>query len=168
MFPVKCKNILPVDHILITSLAIRGDLGPISVWVTKDDIDGTFHMDMHSSASQNRAKSMRQIDMKKSQWVQIYSKEHEPSKRVYTQLDLSENPIRINPDRIRGIYIHSELDGDTAIVYDNKRDTIKRYEDSFLTIFSGRAHVSTEPFGRIPIWGMGNAWRDNREFVVCT
>jgi hypothetical protein len=167
MFPVKCRNILPVDHVVITSLGVRGDLGPISIWVTKDDVDGTFHMDTNTnSANHNRARSMRQIDMKKSGWVQIYSMEHQPSRNDYTQLDLSQNPIRINPDRVRGIYIHSTFDGDTAIVYDNKRDAIKRYEDPFLTIFSGRAHVSTEPFGRIPIWGMGNAWRDNREFVV--
>jgi hypothetical protein len=30
---------------------------------------------------------------------------------------------------------------------------------------TGRAHVSTTVFGQDPIWGWGNAWRDNREFV---
>jgi hypothetical protein len=163
--PFQCKNILPIDHVIITGLAIRGDLGPISVWMTREDLDGSFHMDPNVASNVNRARSMRCIAMKKAQWVQIYSRSHEPSRHSYTNLDLTANPILIYPDRIRGIYIHSELDGDTAIVYDNKRETIKRHDDDFLTIFSGRAHVSTQPFARIPIWGMGNAWRDNREFV---
>uniref|UniRef100_A0A7S2II40 Uncharacterized protein n=1 Tax=Helicotheca tamesis TaxID=374047 RepID=A0A7S2II40_9STRA len=32
-------------------------------------------------------------------------------------------------------------------------------------ILPGRAHVSERPFGTRPIWGWGNPWRDNREFV---
>ena len=32
MFPVKCKDILPVDHVVINSVAVRGALGPLTVW----------------------------------------------------------------------------------------------------------------------------------------
>ena len=32
MFPVKCKDILPIDHVVINSVAVRGGLGPLTVW----------------------------------------------------------------------------------------------------------------------------------------
>ena len=34
-----------------------------------------------------------------------------------------------------------------------------------ISIFTGRAHVCNRAFGQLPIWGWGNAWRDQREFV---
>eukprot|EP00586_Coscinodiscus_wailesii_P000211 CAMPEP_0172481088 /NCGR_PEP_ID=MMETSP1066-20121228/6669_1 /TAXON_ID=671091 /ORGANISM="Coscinodiscus wailesii, Strain CCMP2513" /LENGTH=443 /DNA_ID=CAMNT_0013243051 /DNA_START=143 /DNA_END=1474 /DNA_ORIENTATION=+ len=36
MFPVKCKDTLPIDHIIIKSISVRGRLGPLTVWVSKD------------------------------------------------------------------------------------------------------------------------------------
>jgi hypothetical protein len=42
---------------------------------------------------------------------------------------------------------------------------LKTFDDQFLTVLPGRAHVSPKLFGTQPIWGWGNAWRDNREFV---
>lgn len=32
MFPVKCKDILPIDHVIINGVAVRGALGPLTVW----------------------------------------------------------------------------------------------------------------------------------------
>jgi len=32
MFSIQCKEVLPVDHIVITSISIRGGLGPLTVW----------------------------------------------------------------------------------------------------------------------------------------
>lgn len=86
------------------------------------------------------------------------------SRRQYCTLDLGTNPIILKPGEIRGIYIHSTLESDQAIVYDN-RQQLKTHDDNFLTVLPGRSHVSTEPFGYMPIWGHGNSWRDNREFV---
>jgi hypothetical protein len=37
MFPIKCKNLLPVDHLVINSVAVRGRLGPLTVWVSNED-----------------------------------------------------------------------------------------------------------------------------------
>ena len=37
MFPVKCKDLLPLDHIVIKSVSVRGDLGPVTVWVNNED-----------------------------------------------------------------------------------------------------------------------------------
>lgn len=56
------------------------------------------------------------------------------------------------------------MDSDQAIVYDNQRST-KTHDDNFLSVLPGRSHVSTKVFGKRPIWGWGNPWRDNREFV---
>ena len=36
LFPVICKSTLPVTHIVINSLKVRGDLGPMTVWVGKE------------------------------------------------------------------------------------------------------------------------------------
>jgi len=49
-------------------------------------------------------------------------------------------------------------------VYDNQQQ-LKTFDDQFLTVLPGRSHVSPDVFGTEPIWGRGNAWRDNREFV---
>jgi hypothetical protein len=37
MFPVECKTGLPVDHMIITSVSVRGALGPLTVWVSKEE-----------------------------------------------------------------------------------------------------------------------------------
>eukprot|EP00986_Skeletonema_menzelii_P003197 scaffold947_cov155-Skeletonema_menzelii.AAC.21 len=146
MFPVKCKDILPLDHLVINSVAIRGALGPLTVWVTKsEDLNG-------------------EIQLSKKHWIKIYQKEHQPSFVGYETLDLSAKPIILKPGQVKGIYIHSTRRGDEAIVYDNKAKQ-KTVDDSFITILPGRAHVSEKVFGSIPIWGWGSAWRDNREFV---
>ena len=146
MFPVKCKDILPLDHLVINSVAVRGALGPLTVWVTKSEqLNG-------------------EILLTKKHWKKIYQKEHQPSFVGYTELDLSANPIMIKPGQVKGIYIHSTRRGDEAIVYDNKAKQ-KTVDDAFITILPGRAHVSEKVFGSIPIWGWGSAWRDNREFV---
>ncbi|KAL3795030.1 hypothetical protein HJC23_006351 [Cyclotella cryptica] len=146
MFPVKCKSILPIDHVIINSVAVRGALGPLTVWVTKNEsLNG-------------------EIPMTKKSWRKIYEKTHRPSRVGYKELDFSENPIILRPGQVKGIYIHSTRRGDEAIVYDNKVKQ-KTHDDSFITILPGRAHVSEKVFGAIPIWGWGSAWRDNREFV---
>lgn len=146
MFPVKCKDILPLDHVIINSISVRGALGPLTVWVTKEEnLNG-------------------EISMSKKHWTKIYEKTHAPSFITYRELDLSSDPIILRPGQVKGIYIHSTRRGDEAIVYDNKEKQ-KTHDDSFITILPGRAHVSEKVFGSIPIWGWGSAWRDNREFV---
>lgn len=102
--------------------------------------------------------------MLEENWTKIYQKEHEPSRDKYEPLDISSNPIILKPGEVRGIYIHSSIDDDTGIVYDNQQRH-KTHDDKFITILPGRSHVCTKPFSRTPIWGYGSGWRDNREFV---
>eukprot|EP00585_Thalassiosira_rotula_P001803 CAMPEP_0196134322 /NCGR_PEP_ID=MMETSP0910-20130528/3258_1 /TAXON_ID=49265 /ORGANISM="Thalassiosira rotula, Strain GSO102" /LENGTH=408 /DNA_ID=CAMNT_0041394219 /DNA_START=202 /DNA_END=1428 /DNA_ORIENTATION=+ len=145
MFPVRCKDTLPIDHVVINSVAVRGALGPLTVWVTKEAVNG-------------------EISMSKKHWTKVYEKTHKPSFASYKELEFASNPVIMRPGQVRGMYIHSTLRGDEAIVYDNKQKQ-KTHDDSFITILPGRAHVSERAFGSVPIWGWGSAWRDNREFV---
>ena len=90
---MKAKDFLPVDHIIINSIAVRGALGPLTVWVTKDsDHEGT-------------------ISCNKKHWTKLYEKTHQPSYRAYKELDLSKSPIVLKPGQVRGIYIHSTRRG---------------------------------------------------------
>lgn len=153
MFPVKCRDLLPVDHLVIKSVSVRGKLGPLTVWVSKLDAPS-------DNDSEYRFRLSPQY------WTKIYEKTHKPSIRTYKELVL-DTPIRLKPGQVKAIYIHSTMRGDEAIVYDNSYygTSTKRYEDEKLAIMTGRAHVSTRVFGQNPIWGYGNAWRDRREFV---
>lgn len=148
MFPVKCKDNLPLDHVVINSIAVRGRLGPLTVWVSIED------------QRENRL----EFRMNPRFWTKIYDKVHKPSFQSFQTLDLSDNPIYMKPGQVRAVYIHSSLPGDEAIVYDN-RNHRRTYDDALVSILTGRAHVSPIPFGTTPIWGWGNAWRDQREFV---
>jgi len=216
MFPVECKAVLPVERIVITSLSVRGRLGPLSVYVSKDPDEvlrekeskkmlsasssslsndarkrPAASMSKKSSSTTRRSNSSRawpsvtktRITATKSQWSKIYSKTHSPSFNEYIKLDLSSDPIVLRPGQVRGIYVHSTLPGDEAIVYDNyfgRTGMLSRREyyedeerfrqgevpeDSFMTIKPAMAHVSERPFGRTPIWGWGDAWRRDRKFV---
>jgi len=185
MFPIKCKDVLPVTQVVVNNISVRGGLGPITVWVTNDTFNTTSQSvteatpahdprNVASTAGKRRSsavtssvgnhKQTGMISLKLQHWTNIYSQSHAPSYRHYTNLDISANPIVLKPNQVRGIYIHSTLDGDEAIVYDNKHRE-RTHDDSFITVLPGRAHVSSEPFGSSPPWGYGSAWRDNREFV---
>jgi hypothetical protein len=152
MFPIKAKQLLPVEYVVIRSVAVRGMLGPMTVWVSNENIqpNGTSY----------------QFPLRSRAWTKIYDKEHAPSFREYKAFQL-ETPIILRPGQVRAIYIHSTLQNDDAIVYDNSRSgaNAPRHQDAMVAVYPGKAHLSFEPFGTTPIWGWGNAWRDHREFV---
>eukprot|EP00980_Cylindrotheca_fusiformis_P004530 scaffold961_cov122-Cylindrotheca_fusiformis.AAC.38 len=147
---VKCKDLLPLDHVVIKSVAVRGGLGPMTVWVSNED----------------EGNGDGRVRLNSAYWTKLYEKTHRSSKVNYKTLELDQ-PITLRPGQVRCIYIHSTLPSDEAIVYDNTYYGMspKRYEDDKIAILTGRAHVSPEVFGQEPIWGWGNAWRDRREFV---
>lgn len=60
------------------------------------------------------------------------------------------------------MYVHSNRDDDTAIVYDNQRHRVT-HQDDFIQVLPGMAHLSPEPFGEYGAWW--GIWRENREFV---
>ena len=69
----------------------------------------------------------------------------------------------MHPGESCGLYVHSTLSGDEAIVYDNQRHQLS-HEDDFLAVLPGLAHLSNRPFGSVGMW-WGRPWRDRREFV---
>jgi len=141
MFDVHCKDVLPVAFIEITSVAVRGDLGPMTVWVTPE----TFH-----------GKSEDEY-----QWRLVYDGKHAPSPNRLVPLELVE-PVRICRGDSIGVYVHSGLAGDTGLVYDDERGR-HTHDDSLFRICPGLAHLSNRPFGRRGMWG--HPWRTRREFV---
>ena len=152
MFPVKAKTDLPVEKLVIHSVAVRGHLGPMSVWVTNGDEEDREHI----------------FRLDQRYWNKIYQRTHPPSPSKYQRLNFSRAPIVLRPGQIRHIYIHSALPNDRAIVYDNSNPLVRnrpRYEDAYISILKGRAHLSPTPFGELNVWGWHTAWRDHREFV---
>ena len=183
MFPIKAKQDVPVSQIVLHSVAVRGHLGPLTVWVTRPDV--TPREDQaggdNANATTNNAKEYR-FPLQSRHWQKVYQQVHAPSMREYVWLDFSSNPIVLQPGQVRALYIHSTLPSDEAIVYDNSNHrphhwhyhrpgaragamTTPRYTDNYISLLTGKAHLSPRPFGQTPIWGWGNAWRDHREFV---
>ena len=145
MFNIQNHSKQPLEYLEIQSLCVRGDLGPMTVWVTPN----TFH----------------QKNEDQSQWTLVYSATHERSRKTYTKLEL-QHPVRLKPNEKMGFYIHSALHGDQGLVYDNRRGAISA-QDPNICVESGLAHIGRVPFSRDGMWGF--AWRRNRQFVgrVC-
>ena len=136
------KAILPVHCLVIESISVRGALGHVGVWVTKKGRDMTLDPD---------------------DWEQVYDGTHAPSWRKFVELKF-EARVTLDPCDVRGVYVHSTLPGDEAIVYDNQKDSCT-HRDNFITIHPGYAHVCNKAFGQSTLWGYGSPWRDRREFV---
>lgn len=151
MFPLEIKEDLPVEKVEIQSLAVRGRLGPITVWVT-----GT-------SLKVPENQTFEQVQFSGQTWSKIYQKTHAPSFKEYIQLQVP--PLVLKPGHSYVFYIHSAHPSDQAIVYDNARNRSVVYQDDIIRIGVGRAHLSITPFDNISIWGYPGAWRESRAFV---
>mmetsp|Transcript_10443 Transcript_10443/g.15954 ORF Transcript_10443/g.15954 Transcript_10443/m.15954 type:complete len:291 (+) Transcript_10443:30-902(+) len=151
MFPIEIKQNLPVETLKIESLAVRGRLGPITVWAS--GIDPQNEEDNVNEQVQHFGRT----------WSKIYQHTHFPSTSQYVELKLL--PVVLKPGETYMFYIHSSHPSDQAIVYDNARNRSIIYQDDAIRINVGRAHLSTTPFGDTSIWGYPGAWRDYRAFV---
>jgi len=142
MFPIEGKKILPVDHLVIESLSVRGGLGGMTVWVSKEDEGMTLDI---------------------NDWIKVYDGQHSPSWRKFVELKF-DTKIKLRAGQVRGVYVHSSLAGDQGLIYDNQKDQFT-HRDNFITVHPGYAHVCNKPFGKTTMWGYGTPWRDRREFV---
>ena len=107
MFPIRAKAILPVEQIIIQSVAVRGSLGDISVWISNDTTT-------HPTDSGNEVSIFK---MSQKHWTKIYQHKHRASPRTYQTMDLTkfhDQPITLRPGQVRMMYIHSTLEGDTG------------------------------------------------------
>ncbi|KAL7559941.1 hypothetical protein ACA910_008263 [Epithemia clementina (nom. ined.)] len=208
LFPIKIKDDLPISKIILRSVAVRGRLGPMTVWISNEDAptdppvmnrnrghrnggegdnNNNNNNDDDDTNNNSSRRSTFHFRLQRRHWTKIYEQMHQPSMREYQQLDFSDSPVILKPGTVRALYIHSKLPGDEAIVYDNTRHNFQpfgggghwgrrpapvprapsapRYQDDMIAIYTGKAHLSTTPFGQTNIWGWDNAWRDYREFV---
>ena len=92
MFPICIKQDLPLDHLVIRSVAVRGYLGPMTVWISKPQ-NRNFMVEDYQYWGQD-------------QWTRIYQKRHEPSRRAYQSL-VFDQPILLKGGEVRILYIHS-------------------------------------------------------------
>ena len=141
MFDLQTKTALPLEFIEISSVWVRGSLGPIGVYWTEKG---------YKDKSENS-----------KDWHQVYQKTHRASRFELVELIL-DTPIRLIPGSSIGLYVHSTSPGDQAIVYDNQRGDVT-HDDVMIRVTPGMAHISNTPFSKNGMWGWG--WRPNREFV---
>jgi hypothetical protein len=137
MFPIRVKEYLPVEHILLHSISVRGRLGNLTVHVSNETADGN--------------NNTTEIPLRANCWTQLYQGKHKMVRTGYAKLEFPQ-PLLLKPGQVRLLYVHSTHDGDESIVYDNSNGTGQpRYQDDFITIYSGKAHLSPEPFGQSPV-----------------
>ena len=75
-------------------------LGPLTVWVTPDSWEDKFE--------------------EEKLWTKVYERVHPASHQDFVQLTLNE-PVLVPKNCSVGMYVHSKLPGDEALVYDNQR-----------------------------------------------
>jgi hypothetical protein len=141
MFDLQCRFKIPIDFVEIQGFSVRGWLGEMSVYTTPV--------------------SYHRKDADPEQWNCVYKAVHEPSPRELVELKLNV-PIRLASKMSIGVYIHSTRPDDMAIVYDEVRSTVT-YEDDYLRLLPGQAHLSNVPFSEVGVWGV--PWRGHRQFV---
>ena len=132
MFNICIDSAFPIRYIELHAFSARGRLGPITIWVTKENQD------------------FRAVLEDKESWERVYQHNHTPSTRKFVEFFL-DSPIRLEPNETRGVYIHSALPNDRGIVYDNSRmwsGNNPRVKDDFIQVSSAYAHTSYDPFSR--------------------
>ena len=137
----------------MTSIWVRGDLGPCTIWTTPDGHGGV--------PGPNRPNSKV---YEQDAWRCVYERDHGPSFDEFVEMRFDE-PVRLERGKRTGFYVHSKAQGDRAVVYDDQRyGTRGVVDDGRLVIWPAVAHLSCRPFGKRAPWG-GDALRANRLFV---
>ena len=101
MFDVACQSLPrgPVEYIEVQSVAVRGQLGPVTVWSTEGGFEGKHE--------------------RSKEWVLRHEAVHKASPSTLVELPLSQ-PVRLRLGERCGLYVHSALSGDEGIVYDDQ------------------------------------------------
>jgi len=102
MFPVKAKAILPIEKVVIRSVSVRGELGPLTVWVSNEDAFANNNNNGDNGPTHT-------VGLTPRHWTKVYEKKLAPSRRVYQTLDLSKTPIVLKPGQVRMFYVSTLL-----------------------------------------------------------
>ena len=86
MWDVRCKEHIPAAYIQVQGIAVRGMLGPMTIWMTR----GGF-IQKHTT---------------EAQWDLVHQEDASPSFRKLRTFKLEE-PIRLRPGEVVGLYVHS-------------------------------------------------------------
>lgn len=166
MFPVKIKDDIPIEYVKIQSLSVRGQLGPMTVWVAgikaaSPQENNFYHYHTRPDAPHGRQQQQQVLKYSKT-WHKVYQRVHAPSMHRYVSFKIS--PVTLKPGESCVFYIHSSQRSDQSIAYENAQKPIT-FQDDVISIYAGRSHLSTRPFGSLNIWGYPGAWKDDRAFV---
>ena len=142
MFTVECLD-RAIQTVVVRAVHVRGELGPMTVWVHR----GRWHASRGAREDEGL-------------WTKVFDGVREPSRRSPAALELRE-PVALAPGDVVSLYVHSQLQSDTGVVYDNARGGAAS-EDTYLRVGAGCAHLSPVPFAGYHPWG---AWRNRRSFV---
>jgi len=145
---VRCRAFeVPVSHLELRAISVRGELGPLSVYSTWGGHSGKHE--------------------RPGEWSLVGEATLAPSPHQLQPIAL-DVPLRMRPGETVGIYVHSRLVRDTAIVYADQRCAVT-HEDRRLQILPGLAHLSHVPFCSDGLPGAPllhpQGWRQGREFV---
>jgi len=141
-FDIRVKEDQPVKEVVITAFGVRGELGDVSIYVTKPEYRSYYGRNCDSSC-----------------WDRVFTGNLDESWAKYKRIELSE-PIIMEPGSSRGVYIHSREEHDQGIVYDNYRSKTQT-GDTYVEILPGCAQTGNIPFSTYAGWG----WRSGRQFV---
>jgi hypothetical protein len=126
MFDVRAKEGMPFEYLEINGIAVRGELGPITIWTTPET-----YKNKHES---------------QEEWKCIHNQVHAASLRDFKSMQL-DSTIRLKPGESCGLYVHSQTPGDDQIVYDNQRPDFSR-SDRLLSILPGNSDRTTPTASR--------------------
>ena len=142
MFTVECLD-RAIQNVVLRAVHVRGELGHMTVWVHR----GRWHESGRVRESPEK-------------WACVFDDAVEPSPRQVVPLAL-QTPVALEPGDLVSLYVHSAIQSDTGLVYDNARGGAA-CEDTYLRVGAGCAHLSPVPFAGYHPWG---AWRNRRSFV---
>ena len=153
-FDLSPSDELPLSYVEVTSLWVRGDLGPCTIWTTPDGHGGVRGGKVYDQDA----------------WRCVYEREHGPSFDEFVEVRLFlfisvwaisltaacfllqmplDEPVRLERGKKTGFYVHSKLPGDRSLVYDDQRyGTQGVVDDGRMVIWPAVAHLSARPFGK--------------------
>ena len=143
MFPIRCNDNLPIQHVDISTVSVYGQLGLMTVWVFNDIVTTGIKVTWNSC-----------------KWTKLHDETHAPSQHELVPLQL-DAPIQLLPGQTRLIYIHSSSPGNEAIVCSSRSWN----GGSYLSLPRGSVHAAnTAAFGTTIVWSWKEAQKSHQSF----